>query len=83
MSTQREVGLFEAKTRLSELVNAVEAGDTWTITRRGKVVARLVPVSHRTGRAAALRRLARLRREIVGSGITAEDVQQWRDEGRR
>lgn len=38
-----EFALFEAKNRLSELIDRVEAGEEITITRRGKVVARLVP----------------------------------------
>jgi len=32
----REVGSFEARIHLSELLAAVEAGETVTITRRGK-----------------------------------------------
>jgi len=38
------VGSFEAKTKLAELLDKVEAGETVTITRRGKPVAQLVPV---------------------------------------
>jgi prevent-host-death family protein len=37
------VGAFEAKTKLAELLDKVEAGETVTITRRGKPVAKLVP----------------------------------------
>lgn len=40
----REIGAFEAKTHLSALLEAVEAGEEVLITRRGKPVARLVPV---------------------------------------
>jgi len=40
-----EVGLFEAKTRLSELVELITTGgDDFVITRRGKPVARLLPI---------------------------------------
>ena len=35
------ISLADAKARLSELVDRVEAGDTIDITRRGKPVARL------------------------------------------
>lgn len=35
------VGLFEAKTKLSELVSRVERGEDVVITRRGKTVARI------------------------------------------
>ena len=38
------VGSFEAKTKLAELLDKVEAGESVTITRRGKAVARLVAV---------------------------------------
>lgn len=37
------VGSFEAKTKLAELLDKVEAGESVTITRHGKAVARLVP----------------------------------------
>jgi len=38
------VGSFEAKTKLAELLDKVEAGETVTITRRGVAVAQMVPV---------------------------------------
>ena len=38
------VGAFEAKTKFAELLDKVEAGETVTITRRGKPVAQLVLV---------------------------------------
>ena len=38
------VGAFEAKTKLAELLDKVEAGESVTITRRGREVARLVGV---------------------------------------
>jgi prevent-host-death family protein len=38
------VGAFEAKTKLAELLDKVESGDIVTITRRGKAVARLMPM---------------------------------------
>jgi prevent-host-death family protein len=39
------VGMHEAKTKLSQLVQRAEAGEEIVIARRGKPVARLVPVS--------------------------------------
>ncbi len=42
MSTS--VGAFEAKTRLSELLQRVESGEQVTITKHGRPVARLVPI---------------------------------------
>jgi prevent-host-death family protein len=38
------IGIFEAKTRLSEIVKLVEAGQRFTITVRGRAAAEVVPV---------------------------------------
>ncbi len=38
-----EVGMHEAKTQLSKLVERVESGEEIVITRRGEPAARLVP----------------------------------------
>lgn len=53
----RTIGLFEAKTHLSELVARAEQGDEVIITRHNKPVAKIVPVG-RARRAAAPRRQA-------------------------
>lgn len=37
------VGAFEAKTHLSDLLDRVERGERFTITRHGKPVAKLMP----------------------------------------
>jgi prevent-host-death family protein len=77
----REVGSFEAKTHLSELLAAVEAGETVTITRRGKPVAQLVPV-RRSG-PDRLEALRRLRQIGADTRMTADEILSARDEGRR
>lgn len=38
-----EIGSYEAKTKLPEILRRVESGETFTITNRGKAVADLVP----------------------------------------
>jgi prevent-host-death family protein len=40
----RTVGTFEAKTHLSALLEQVERGEEFVITKHGRAVARLVPV---------------------------------------
>ena len=42
-SSISSVGAYDAKTRLSELLNRVEKGEQIVITRHGRPVARLVP----------------------------------------
>lgn len=41
----KEIGIFEAKARISDLVRQVEAGEEFVITRHGRPVAVLSPVS--------------------------------------
>jgi prevent-host-death family protein len=43
-AAMKQVGVYEAKTHLPRLLEQVEAGETITITRHGKPVAKLVPV---------------------------------------
>jgi len=40
----RKVSTYDAKNRLSELIDAVACGETIEITRRGKPAALLVPI---------------------------------------
>jgi prevent-host-death family protein len=43
-TSKPSVGAYEAKTRLSDLLDRVEAGARITITRHGRPVAQLAPV---------------------------------------
>lgn len=81
----REIGAFQAKTHLSELLAAAEAGEAVTITRRGTPVARLVPAASRGARAEAVRRLTDLRQRLAARGaqLDAAQILSARDEGRR
>lgn len=45
----KAIGAFEAKTRLSELLNRVGQGHVFVITKHGRPVAELRPVPGRTG----------------------------------
>jgi len=40
----KKIGAFEAKNRLSELLDAAESGEEIMITKHGRPVAKLVPV---------------------------------------
>lgn len=39
-----DVGVYEAKTHLTALLDRVEHGERFTITKHGKPIARLVPI---------------------------------------
>ncbi len=57
MSTP-SIGLFEAKTHLSELVARAERGEEVVITRHNKAVAKIVPVTPSRNRDASRRKRA-------------------------
>jgi prevent-host-death family protein len=79
------VGAFEAKNKLSALLDRVEKGEEIVITRHGKEVARLVPPRGQYNREQASAALQRIREqaEKAKRGLTLEEVLAWRDEGRR
>lgn len=45
----KQIGAFEAKTHLSALLDRVELGQVYLITKRGRPVAELRPVAAKTG----------------------------------
>jgi len=80
------VGSYEAKTHLPQLLERVEHGETITITRHGKPVARLVPAVVTTtcpDAAAAIAAMIAFQEQegpTLGGKITIRDLI---DEGRR
>lgn len=77
-----EIGAFEAKTRLSELLRETERGGSFVILRRGVPVARLVPIDAReaSGDVGDIKRAFReLRKQVKGK----VDVKRLVEEGRR
>ncbi len=78
-----EIGSYEAKTKLPELLRQVKAGKSFTITNRGKAVADLVPSGGERlkDRAAAVERMQefiRTRGRIKGVNIK-ELIEEGRD----
>jgi prevent-host-death family protein len=80
------VGAFEAKTKLSELLDMVERGEEVTITRRGEPVARLVPVRAADEQARLRTLISEIKETRAASGLsrtTVDEILEWRKEGRR
>ena len=77
-----EVGIFEAKTHLSALLEKVSQGQEVLITKRGEPIARLVPAqrSDRTQVAATIDTLFEFRKGMKLDGL---DWKALRDTGRR
>lgn len=80
-----EIGAFDAKTKLSEILRKVEQGERFTITLRGRAVAEIGPV--RTGRRTATdeEREAAFQRLLNPAikGIDGDTVLEWIREGRK
>ena len=77
-----EIGAYEAKTRLPELLREVKAGRRFTITNRGEAIADLVPSAaarHADGAAAIDRFRAFLRDNPIKKEV---DVRALIDQGR-
>ena len=85
-----QVAVYEAKTRLSELLDEVEAGGEVLITRGGTAVARLVAAepapaaqrqtpSQRRRVTSALKHLAELRRGVTLDAPLREAIDAGRD----
>jgi prevent-host-death family protein len=78
-----DVALFDAKNRLSELIHRVEAGEEIAITRRGKVVARLVPAAPEEAEQRARKAIAGLRSSRKGVSLSGLSSRGLVREGRR
>ena len=81
----REVGAFEAKNKLGQLLDLVEQGEEVVITRHGKEVARLVPARPIRSREQARAAIWRIRERAEQRKLGRFDWSEWksyRDEGR-
>jgi prevent-host-death family protein len=81
----REVGDFEAKNKLGQLLDLVERGEEIVITRHGKEVARLVPPQKAVNREQARAAIRRIRERAEKLKLGPFEWAEWksyRDEGR-
>ncbi len=78
-----EVGAFEAKNKFSALLDRVEKGEEIVITRRGKIVARLVPSAGGFDREKAARAMAGILARRVGVKLGGLKIKDLVNEGRR
>jgi len=76
-----KIGSYDAKTKLPEILRRVEAGESFTITNRGKPVADVVPSSssnHAKAQAAIENIMAAKKHPI-----SDEDFTELREAGRK
>jgi antitoxin (DNA-binding transcriptional repressor) of toxin-antitoxin stability system len=82
--SMQTVGAYEAKTKLSALLEKVSQGETITITNRGKPIAemRRPPLQNRANTKEVIAAI-RAHRENFAGAFDAEDIKALIEEGRR
>lgn len=82
----RSVGSYDAKTHLPRLLSQVEKGETITITRRGKPIARIVPAQEQPPRdvAGVIREFRAYSREQARhcGKLSIQELKEMKEEGR-
>jgi len=76
------IGIYEARSNMSDLVQRVQQGEEFTITRRGAEVAILTSVDKQR-KQRGIEALAKLRAIFKHAPVTAEEMIAWSKEGRR
>jgi prevent-host-death family protein len=82
----KSVGSYEAKTHLPRLLSQVEKGETITITKRGKPIARIVPAEEQPVRDVntVIRELKAYSQQQARTRgkLSAREIKQMTEEGR-
>lgn len=78
----KQVGVYDAKTHLAKLLDDVENGETITITRHGRPVARLVPVAGKRERKLE-EVIEEIRKSRKGNRLEGITIRELIEEGRR
>ena len=76
------VAAHEAKTHWNQLLDRVEAGEVVTITRRGKVIARIVPPESTASSSAVARAVLEIRQLKGELKFDAAEIRPMINEGR-
>jgi len=76
-----EIGSYEAKTKLPEILRRVEAGETFTITNRGKPIADVIPSrsSDKLKTAAAIENILKAKKHKISN----ENLDELKVSGRK
>lgn len=71
-----EIGAYEAKTHLPKLLERVQRGERFVITKHGRAVAELVPVARRDVEAirGAIAEMRAVRQRLAKRGVRLKDL---------
>jgi len=86
MIMKNVIGTFEAKTNFTKLIQRVNNGEEFLITRRGEPVAKIVPLEksiNTVTTANAIDRIKKLGKEMHLGKFNWEEWKSYRDVGRR
>jgi len=78
---REEIGSYDAKTKLPEILRRVESGETFTITNRGRPVADLIPsrISGTKKSEVAIENILKAKKHVVSN----DDLMNLKASGRR
>lgn len=76
------IAFTEAKAKLSEILDRVNAGEEFVITRHDQVIARLIPAG-KPSFEEIKQAVKQLRQSQEGVRISLDEVIAWKNEGRR
>lgn len=78
---QNEIGAYDAKTKLPEILRRVEAGESFVVTNRGRPVAEIVPYTsnQRKERLTAINMIMETKKQYVSD----EFLQESKEYGRK
>lgn len=79
--SKENIGSYELRTKLSEILRRVRAGESFTITLRGKPAADLVPsrIASRQKTATAIENILRIRETVVP--VSDDRLEEYRKQG--
>jgi prevent-host-death family protein len=78
----KEIGAFDAKNKLAELLDLAESGEEIIITRHGRPVAKLAPIRKIFDREAARQAVEDIKKMRKGLNIDDATIKEWMNEGR-
>ena len=78
-----KIGVFETKTNLNKIISRVIEGEEFTITKRGVEVAKIIPLKNKYSLPILFEKINDLRKRLPSKFLTLEDINQFKEEGRK
>ncbi len=82
---KKSIGIFEAKTHFTKIISQVMSGEEIFITRRGKTVAKIIPIEKTSDKEliqSTILRIQNLAKSMQLGNFSWNEWKNYRDEGR-